>query len=87
LPICSLRSLVIQITLPLNSKLAGTRASSMNQDCLNQIREIYSLYTGIEIAEAIKVVRAELTLEEQRTELQQEILNKQKKLEELTQNK
>jgi hypothetical protein len=59
----------------------------MNQDCLTQIREMYSLYTGLEIAEAIKVVRAELTLEEQRHELQVEILEKQAKLEMLTQNK
>jgi len=55
----------------------------MNQDCLTQIREMYQLYTGTEIAEAIKVVRAELTAEELRTELQQEILVKQRKLEEL----
>ena len=55
----------------------------MNQDCLNQIREMYSLYTGTEIAEAIKVVRAELTAEELRHELQREILEKQHKLEEL----
>jgi len=55
----------------------------MNQDCLTQIREMYQLYTGLEIAEAIKVVRAELTEEELRHELQVEILEKQKKLEEL----
>ena len=55
----------------------------MNQDCLDQIREMYQLYTGTEIAEAIKVVRAELTQEELRTELQQEILIKQRKLEEI----
>ena len=55
----------------------------MNQDCLNQVRKLYQLYTGYEIAECIKVVRAEMTAEEQRTELQQEILTKQKKLEEL----
>jgi hypothetical protein len=44
---------------------------------------MYQLYTGLEIAEAIKVVRAELTEEELRHELQVEILEKQKKLEEL----
>jgi len=55
----------------------------MNQDCLNQIREMYSLYTGLEIAEAIKVVRAELTAEEMRHELQREILAKQAELEKL----
>ena len=59
----------------------------MNQDCLTQIREMYQLYTGMEIAEAIKVVRAEITDEELRHELQVEILAKQKKLEELTQTK
>lgn len=55
----------------------------MNQDCLTQIREMYQLYTGTEISEAIKLVRAEMTAEEQRHELQQEILDKQRKLEEL----
>lgn len=53
----------------------------MNQDCLDQIREMYQLYTGMEIAEAIKLVRAELTAEENRHELQIEILNRQRKLE------
>jgi len=55
----------------------------MNQDCLAKVRELYKLYTGLEIADAIKVVRAELTEEEQRHELQREILEKQRKLEEL----
>jgi actin-like ATPase involved in cell morphogenesis len=55
----------------------------MNQDCLNQIREMYNLYTGMEIAEAIKVVRAELTAEEQRNELQREILARQAELDKL----
>ncbi len=55
----------------------------MNQDCLDQIRIMYQLYTGMEIAEAIKLVRAELTAEENRHELQVEILNKQRKLEEM----
>ena len=55
----------------------------MNQDCLTQIREMYQLYTGMEIAEAIKVVRAEMTDEELRHELQKEILEKQRKLENL----
>jgi hypothetical protein len=44
---------------------------------------MYQLYTGLEIAEAIKVVRAEMTDEELRHELQREILDKQRKLEEL----
>lgn len=55
----------------------------MNQDCLTKVRELYKLYTGLEIAEAVKVVRAELTAEEDRHQLQVEILEKQKKLEEL----
>lgn len=53
------------------------------QDCLTQMRDIYAQFTGDEVSWAIKVIRAELTAEEQRTELQQEILTKQKKLEEL----
>ena len=57
----------------------------MNQDCLTQIREMYRLYTGMEIAEAIKVVRAEMTDEELRHELQVEILAKQAQLNKLTQ--
>ena len=59
----------------------------MNQDCLNQIREMYSLYTGLEIAECIKLVRAEMTDEELRHELQREILEKQARLAKLTFNK
>lgn len=55
----------------------------MNQDCLTQIRELYSLYTGADIASAIAIVRSELTKEEDRHALQVEILEKQKKLEEL----
>jgi DNA-binding transcriptional regulator YdaS (Cro superfamily) len=51
------------------------------QDCLNQMRDIYSQFSGEEISLAIKVIRAELTAEELRTELQKEILAKQKKLE------
>ena len=53
------------------------------QDCLNQMRDIYQQFSGEEVAQAIRVIRAELVDEEQRTELQQEILTKQKKLEEL----
>lgn len=59
----------------------------MNQDCLNQIREMYQLYTGTEISEAIKLVRAELTREEDRHQLQIEILAKQAELNSLTQTK
>jgi len=51
------------------------------QDCLNQMRDIYSQFDGTEIAYAIKVIRAERTAEEDRHILQQEILDKQKKLE------
>jgi hypothetical protein len=48
---------------------------------------MYQLYTGMEIAEAIKIVRAELTAEENRHELQVEILDRQARLAELTYNK
>lgn len=58
----------------------------MNQHCLDQIRELYNLYTGMEIAEAIKLVRAELTAEENRHELQVEILAKQAALDQLNNN-
>lgn len=53
------------------------------QDCLNQMRDIYDQFTGDEIAQAIKIIRSERTAEELRTELQKEILEKQRKLEEL----
>jgi pilus assembly protein TadC len=43
----------------------------MNQDCLDQIRIMYQLYTGADIADAIKIVRAEMTAEEQRTRAKQ----------------
>jgi len=59
----------------------------MNQNCLDQMRKIYAEFTGVEIAEAIKVIRAELTAEELRHELQVEILAKQSQLEKLTQKK
>ena len=55
----------------------------MNQDCLTHIRELYSLYTGADIADAIKIVRAELTKEEERHALQVEILEKQAALDKL----
>ena len=51
------------------------------------MREVYAKYTGMEIAEAIKLIRAEMTAEELRHELQVEILEKQRKLEKLTQMK
>jgi hypothetical protein len=44
---------------------------------------MYKLYTGLEIAECIKIVRAEMTDEEMRHELQTEILAKHAKLESL----
>jgi len=53
------------------------------QDCLHQMRDIYAQFDGNEIAQAIKIIRSELTAEELRTELQKEILEKQKKLDEL----
>jgi len=54
-----------------------------DQDCLSQMRDIYSQFTGEEVAFAIRIIRAELTAETDRTELQQEILAKQKKLDEI----
>jgi len=56
----------------------------MNQDCLDQIRTMYQLYTGTDISDAIKIVRAELTLEQDRHALQVEILAKQAEFEKLT---
>lgn len=58
----------------------------MNQDCLTQIREMYQLYTGSEISEAIKLVRAEMTALEDRHALQVEILAKQALLDKLNSN-
>lgn len=55
----------------------------MNQECLKEVRKLYELYTGLEIADAIKLVRAELTKEEERHILQQEIIDKQRKLDSL----
>ena len=57
------------------------------QDCLTQMRDIYAQFTGEEVAQAIRIIRAELVEEEQRTDLQREILAKQALLEKLTQNK
>lgn len=68
-------------------KLFTVQENKMNQDCLTQIREMYQLYTGTEIAEAIKLVRAEMTREELRHQLQIDILAKQAELDKLTQIK
>jgi len=57
------------------------------QDCLDQMRDIYAQFDSTEIAYAIKVIRAEMTAEEQRHALQIEILAKQAALEKLTQTK
>lgn len=57
------------------------------QDCLTQMRDIYTQFTGTEVANAIKIIRAELVEEDQRTDLQREILAKQAELDKLTQNK
>jgi hypothetical protein len=45
---------------------------------------MYQLYTGADISDAIKIVRAEMTAEEDRHALQVEILAKQAELEKLT---
>ena len=50
------------------------------------MRDIYSQFTGEEVAYAIKVIRAEMTAESERHALQVEILEKQAALEKLTQN-
>jgi len=61
--------------------------TTRQQDCLNQMRDIYAQFTGEEVAQAIRVIRAELVAEELRTDLQREILAKQSLLDKLTQNK
>ena len=55
-----------------------------DQDCLNQMRTIYQQFTGLEIAQAIRIIRAEMTVEEDRNELQRDILAKQAQLDKLT---
>lgn len=67
----------------LESFIVQETKMTRQQDCLTQMRDIYSQFTGDEVSWAIKIIRAEMTAEELRTELQQEILDKQKKLEEL----
>jgi len=57
--------------------------TTRQQDCLNQMRDIYQQFTGEEVAQAIKIIRAELVEEEQRTDLQREILEKHRQLEKL----
>ena len=52
----------------------------MNQKCLTAMRAVYAEFTGNEIADAIKLIRAELTAEEARHALQVEILKKQEEL-------
>jgi hypothetical protein len=47
---------------------------------------MYQLYTGTDISDAIKIVRAEMTAEEDRHALQVEILAKQAALDELNNN-
>ena len=58
----------------------------MNQNCLIKMREIYAEFNGEEIAQCIKVIRAEMTAEEDRHELQVEILAKQALLDKLNSN-
>lgn len=53
------------------------------QDCLNQMRDIYARFSTDEISYSIKVIRAEMTAEADRHALQVEILEKQRKLEDL----
>jgi hypothetical protein len=60
--------------------------TTRQQDCLSQMRDIYQQFSGLEIANAIKIIRAELVDEEQRTDLQREILAKQAELDKLNFN-
>jgi uncharacterized protein (UPF0335 family) len=63
-----------------------TKMTTRQQDCLDQMRDIYQQFDSTEIAYAIKVIRAEMTAEEQRHALQVEILEKQAALEKLNFN-
>jgi hypothetical protein len=53
-------------------------------ECLTLVRQLYAKFTGLEVAAAIKILRAELTAEADRTELQNKILADQIKLQGLT---
>jgi hypothetical protein len=48
------------------------------------VRQLYARFNGHEVAAAIKILRAELTAESDRTELQNKILADQIKLQNLT---
>lgn len=52
----------------------------MNQKCLEKMRDIYAEFDSADIAHAIKIIRAELTNEADRHQLQVEILEKQRQL-------
>lgn len=60
--------------------------TSRQQDCLNQMRVIYTQFSGEEISLAIKIIRAEMTSEADRHALQVDLLVKQAALDKLTQN-
>ena len=49
-------------------------------DCLNQMRDVYAQFSGLEISAAIKIIRCEMTKEEDRSELQKKILEDHAKL-------
>ena len=53
-------------------------------ECLVLVRQLYAKFDGFEVAAAIKILRAELTAESDRTELQNKILADQIKLQNLT---
>ena len=53
-------------------------------ECLDLVRQLYARFNGHEVAAAIKILRAELTAESDRTELQNKILADQIKLQNLT---
>lgn len=60
--------------------------TSRQQDCLQQMRDIYAQFSGEEISLAIKIIRAEMTAEADRHALQVDLLAKQALLDKLTQN-
>ena len=63
--------------------LQGTIMTKQDE-CLVLVRQLYARFTGLEVAAAIKILRAELTAEADRTELQNKILADQIKLQSLT---
>lgn len=57
--------------------------TTRQQLCLNEMREIYEQFSTDEISWSIKVIRAEMTAEADRHQLQVDLLAKQAELEKL----